>query len=139
LHDRRSLLEQQLDAKTLLLRIANDRRAAGDRTPDLVQRAATLVTQIESMIAAAAVKLGSDLAHPTRQLQFHEQAIRHFALDRNLGRVHEHGTAAVDLVNRVAAGLRAMNDDSLAWLSTAQPTLNEYVGAVYRLQPEQVL
>jgi CHAT domain-containing protein len=138
LQDRRALLEQRLDARTLLLRIANDRRAADPLTPGLPQRAAALVGGIQSMIDAATVKLDSELAHPTRQVQFHEQAIRHYALDGNLDEVHRHGTDAIDLVNRVAAGLRAMNDDSLAWLSTAQPTLNEYVNAVYRLKREQV-
>ena len=138
LHDRRALLEQRLDAKTLLLRIANDRRAAGEQTPGLAQRAATLVGEIEGMIGAAAIKLDSQLAHPTRQVQFHEQAIRHYALAGNLDEVHKHGIAAIDLANRVAAGLRAINDDSLAWLSNAQPTLNEYLYAVYRLKQEQV-
>ncbi|MGH8235882.1 MAG: CHAT domain-containing protein [Steroidobacteraceae bacterium] len=137
LHDRRALLEQQLDAKILLLRIANDRRATGEKTPGLVPGAAALVSEIESTIGAATTKLDSKLAHPTHQVQFHEQAIRHYALDAQLDKVHQHGTEAIDLVNRVAAGLRATNDDSLAWLSNAQPALNEYVNAVYRLNPTQ--
>jgi CHAT domain-containing protein len=137
LHDRRALLEQQLDAKILLLRIANDQRAAGEKTLGLTRRAAALVSEIESTIGAATAKLDSELAHPTGQVQFHEQAIRHYALDGRLDQVHKHGTEAIDLVNRVAAGLRATNDDSLAWLSNAQPTLNEYVNAVYRLNPAQ--
>ena len=137
LNDRRALLEQQLDAKILLLRITNDRRATGEKTPGLMRRAAALVGEIESTIGAAADKLDSELAHPTRQVQFHEQAIRHYALDGQLDKVHKHGAEAIDLVNRVAAGLRTTNDDSLAWLSNAQPTLNEYVNAVYRLNPKQ--
>ena len=44
---------------------------------------------------------------------------------------------AIDLVSRVADALRATNDDSLAWLSDAQPVLNEYVNALYRLNPIQ--
>ena len=135
LHDRRALLEQRLDAKILLLRVANDRRTAGEGAPGLAQRAAALVGEINGMIGAATADAA--LSHPTRQVQFHEQAIRHYALDGRLDQVHKHGTEAIDLVNRVAAGLRATNDDSLAWLSNAQPTLNEYVNAVYRLNPTQ--
>ncbi len=139
LRDRRALLEQRMDANILMLRIANDRRAAGQTTPAAVGGAATLVREIEDMIARSTVEQRAEFSHPTRQLQFYEQAIRHAALDRDLAKVDAHGRQALRLVNEVARGLRTANDDSLAWLSGAQPLLNEYVAAMYRLNREQVL
>jgi CHAT domain-containing protein len=138
LHDRRALIEQRMDAKILLLRIANDRRASGQAHAADVQQAAALVREIEGMIARTSIGQRSELSHPTRQLQFYEQAIRHDALDGDLAKVEAHGRQALRLVNQVAAGLRTSNDDSLAWLSGAQPLLNEYVNAMYRLDRAQV-
>lgn len=138
LRDRRALLEQRLDAKILLLRIANDRRAAGQATPADVRGATALVREIEEMLARSSAEQRSEFLHPTRQLQFYEQAIRHDALDGDGAKVDAHGRQAIRLVNQVAGGLRTANDDSLAWLSSAQPLLNEYVGATYRLNRRQV-
>jgi CHAT domain-containing protein len=138
LRDRRGLIEQRMDAKTLLLRIENDRRAAGQATAADVRRAADLLREIEAMIAQTSTEPHSELSHPMRQLQFYEQAIRHDALDGDLAKVEAHGRLAIRLVNQVAAGLRTANDDALAWLSSAQPLLNEYVNAVYQLCREQV-
>ncbi|HEY7638174.1 MAG TPA: CHAT domain-containing tetratricopeptide repeat protein [Steroidobacteraceae bacterium] len=138
LHDRRALIEQRMDAKVLLLRIANDRRAAGQATAADVRRACALLREIEAMIAQASAAQRSEFSHPTRQLQFYEQAIRHDALDGDLAQIEQHGPKAIRLVNEVAAGLRTANDDSLAWLSSAQPLLNEYVSAMYRLDRAQV-
>lgn len=138
LRDRRALLEQRMDARILLLRVANDRRAAGYRTLAQMQRAEALVREIGEMIAKSTAQQHSELSHPTRQLQFYEQAIRHYALDGDVKSVVAHGQRAIYLVGHVANALRATNDDSLAWLSDAQPLLNEYVNALYRLDREQV-
>lgn len=138
MRDRRALLEVRMDAKILLLRVANDRRTAGRGTPADAQRAAGLVREIEGMIAKSAGEQRSEFSHPTRQLQFYEQALRHDALGADLARVDAHGRRAIRLLNQVATSLRTANDDSLAWLSGAQPLLNEYVNAVYRLNREQV-
>lgn len=138
LRDRRALLEQRMDAKILLLRVANDRRAAQQAQPADEQRAATLVSEIADMLARSKAEQQSELSHPTRQLQFYEQAIRHFALADDVRNVDAHGQAAIDLVQSVARGLRAANDDSLAWLSDAQALFNEYVNAIYRLKQAEV-
>jgi tetratricopeptide (TPR) repeat protein len=138
LRDRRALLEQRMDAKILLLRVANDRRATQQANPGDEQRAAALVGEIADMLARSKAEQQSDRSHPTRQLQFYEQAIRHFALANDVGSVEALGKAAIGLVESVAAALRAANDDSLAWLSDAQPLFNEYVSAIYRLKQAEV-
>jgi tetratricopeptide (TPR) repeat protein len=137
--DRRSLLEQRLEASTLLLQIANDRRTSGTPGPGDVARASVLVREIEGMIAESIAHHGSEFSHPTRQVQFYEQAIRHYGLSGDLDKVAITGRRGIRLVHHVAAGLEATNDDALAFLSSAQPLLNEYVDALYRLDRSQVL
>ena len=137
--DRRSLLEQRLEASILQLQIANDRRRAGVGSRADVARASDLVQEIEGMILKSTAELESEFSHPTRQVQFYEQAIRHYGLNGDLDNVSRNGRRAIRLVKHVAAGLQATNDDALAFLSSAQPLLNEYVNALYRLDRRQVL
>jgi CHAT domain-containing protein/tetratricopeptide (TPR) repeat protein len=136
--DRRSLLEQRMEASILMLQIANDRRMRGIATPAAESRASDLIREIDGMITTSTQELASEFSHPTRQVQFYEQAIRHYTLDRNLDQVSAKGQRAVRLIQHVAAGLSATNDDVLAWLSNAQPLLDEYVSALYELDRSQV-
>ena len=136
--DRRSLLEQRLEATTLILQVANDRREAGIAGADHVPRAPELIEDIDRMIAESTVRLGSAYSHPTRQVQFYEQAIRHYALDGDLENVSTYGRRAIRLVQHVAAGLEATHDDVLAWMSSAQPLFTEYVRALYLLDRTQL-
>jgi CHAT domain-containing protein/tetratricopeptide (TPR) repeat protein len=131
LDDPRGLPEQRIDASVLLLRLANDQRDA--------THASKLVRDIETLINESSTRQKSELARPTHQLQFAEQAIRHYALNRDLANVRTHGQAAIRLAQRVASDLRATHDDSLAWLTAAQPMLNEYVRAIYELDRPRVL
>jgi CHAT domain-containing protein len=91
------------------------------------------------LIDRSSARQKSALARPTHQLQFAEQAIRHYALNRDLASVQAHGQAAIRLARRVASDLRDTHDDSLAWLTAAQPVINEYVKALYELDRSQVL
>ena len=139
LSDRRALPEQRLDASILLLRLMNDRR---ERSPEAtwgVQSARDLVVNIRKQIDAIATRQHSILARPTHQLQFQEQALRHFAMNGDLHGVNESGRVATNLARRVALDLRNSNDDSLAWLTVAQPVINEYVRALYSLDRARVL
>jgi CHAT domain-containing protein len=138
LRDDRALLEQRIDAHILLLRALNDRRTRGDSTQAIAARGGQLVTRIRSMLGASSSDRQAEFARPMHQLQFAEQAIRHYALERDLEQVASHGRSAIHLALSVAAGLRATNDDTLAWLTGAQPTLNEYVKALYELDTERV-
>lgn len=131
LDDPRGLPEQRIDASVLLLRVANDQRDA--------TRASKLVHDIETLINGSSARQNSELARPTHQLQFAEQAIRHYALNRDLANVRTHGQAAIRLAQRIASDLRTTHDDSMAWLTAAQPMLNEYVRAIYELDRPQVL
>jgi CHAT domain-containing protein len=131
LDDPRALPEQRIDASVLLLRLANDQRAQA--------RASKLVRDIETLIHGSSTRQKSELARPTHQLQFAEQAIRHYALNRDLTNVRVRGEAAVELARRVASDLHATHDDSLAWMTAAQPMFNEYVKALYELDRAQVL
>ncbi len=139
LGDPRALPEQRIDAAVLLLRLANDQRARGVDASKHAERASKLVDEIETLIHGSSSRQQSDLARPTHQLQFAEQAIRHYALNRDLTKARAHGQAAVQLARRVASDLRTTHDDSLAWLTAAQPMLNEYVKALYELDRAQVL
>lgn len=139
LDDPRGLPEQRIDASVLSLRIANDERTHASETSQHATRAGTLVRDIEALIDASSTRQRSELARPTHQLQFAEQAIRHYALNRDLSKVRAHGRAAIRLAQRVASDLRATHDDRLAWLTAAQPVLNEYVKALYELDRTQVL
>ncbi|WP_129775862.1 CHAT domain-containing tetratricopeptide repeat protein [Peristeroidobacter soli] len=131
LDDPRALPEQRIDASVLLLRLANDQRDQA--------RASKLVRDIETLIHGSSTRQKSELARPTHQLQFAEQAIRYYALNRDLTNVRAQGQAAVRLTRRVASDLRATHDDSLAWMTAAQPMFNEYVKALYELDRTQVL
>ena len=137
--DPRGLPEQRIDASVLLLRIANDQRTHKVEAPKYAARAGQLIRNIEALIDGSSARQKSELAHPTHQLQFAEQAIRHYALNGDLAKVRSHGQAAIRLAQRVASDLRAAHDDSLAWLTAAQPVLNEYVKALYELDRPQVL
>jgi CHAT domain-containing protein/tetratricopeptide (TPR) repeat protein len=139
LDDPRALPEQRIDASVLLLRIANDQRVRTVEASKNVARATQLVRDIEALIDSSSARQKSELARPTHQLQFAEQAIRHYALNRDLTNVRLHGQAAIRLAQRVAIDLRDTHDDSLAWLTAAQPVLNEYVKAIYELDRAQVL
>ncbi|GFE78787.1 hypothetical protein GCM10011487_07870 [Steroidobacter agaridevorans] len=139
LDDPRGLPEQRIDASVLLLRIANDRRVRAVEASQNAARASKLVRDIEALIDGSSARQKSELARPTHQLQFAEQAIRHYALNRDLGNVRKHGQAAIRLAQRVASDLRDTHDDTLAWLTAAQPVLNEYVKAIYELDRPQVL
>lgn len=139
LDDPRGLPEQRIDASVLLLRIANDQRVRPVETSRNAARATKLVRDIETLIDSSTARQKSELARPTHQLQFAEQAIRHYALNRDLANVRVHGQAALRLAQRVARDLRDTHDDSLAWLTAAQPVLNEYVKAIYELDRSQVL
>lgn len=139
LDDPRALPEQRIDASVLLLRLANDQRARGVEASKHATRAGQLVRDIEALIKRSTARQKSELARPTLQLQFAEQAIRHYALNRDLISVRAHGQAAVRLAQRVASDLQDTHDDSLAWLTAAQPVLNEYVKALYELDRTQVL
>lgn len=138
LEDPRALAEQRIDASILLLRVINDRRAASARTATSEPSAEALVESIELLIGGSSTGEKPELARPTHQLQFAEQAIRYYALNRDIGKVVLHGRAAIRLARRVASDLRATNDDSLAWLTEAQPVLNAYVKALYELDRQQV-
>ncbi|MFC4309773.1 CHAT domain-containing protein [Steroidobacter flavus] len=131
LDDPRALPEQRIDASVLLLRLANDQRDHA--------RASKLVRSIEVLIHGSSTRQKSKLARPTHQLQFAEQAIRHYALNHDLANVRAHGQTAVRLTRQVANDLRATHDDSLAWMTAAQPMFNEYVKALYELDRAQVL
>ena len=137
-HDRRSLFEQRMEASIVMLQIANDRRAAGIGGSADVTRASDLTEEIDRMIARSTVELESEFSHPTRQVQFYEQAIRHYAASGDLDQVSARGRRAIRLIQQVAAGLDAAQDDVLAWLSSAQPLLDEYVYALYELDRSQV-
>ncbi|HEY0683829.1 MAG TPA: CHAT domain-containing tetratricopeptide repeat protein [Steroidobacter sp.] len=139
LRDSRTLPEQLLDAKILMLKIANDRSARGDTSAVNKKLATSLIREIHALLTASAARQQSDLTAPTQRLQFAEQAIRRHALERNTGAVIARGEATLDLIARVAAELRASNDDGLAWLAQAQPVLNQYVKALYELAPDRVL
>lgn len=139
LDDPRGLPEQRIDASVLLLRIANDRRMRAPDASELATQAQTLVRDIDALIGSSSARQKSELARPTHQLQFAEQAIRHFALDRDLTSVRKRGESAIRLAQRVASDLRDTHDDSLAWLTAAQPMLNEYVKAIYELDRPRVL
>jgi len=139
LDDPRGLPEQRIDASVLLLRLANDQRTHAVEASKYAARASKLVRDIEALINGSSARQKSELARPTHQLQFAEQAIRHYAFDRDLTNVRTHGQAAIRLAQRVASDLRATHDDSLAWLTAAQPVLNEYVKALYELDRPQVL
>lgn len=139
LDDPRTLPEQRIDASVLLLRLANDQRARAVEASKHATRASKLVRDIETLILGSSARQKSELARPTHQLQFAEQAIRHYALNRDLANVRTHGEAAIRLAQRVASDLRATHDDSLAWLTAAQPMFNEYVKALYELDRSQVL
>lgn len=139
LDDPRGLPEQRIDASVLLLRIANDQRVRAVEPTKNAARASRLVRDIEALIDSSSARQKSELARPTHQLQFAEQAIRHYALNRDLTNVRMHGQAAIRLAHRVASDLHDTHDDALAWLTAAQPVLNEYVKAIYELDRPQVL
>ena len=139
LDDPRALPEQRIDASVLLLRLANDQRERAVEASKHAARASKLVSDIEGLINGSSARQKSELARPTHQLQFAEQAIRHHALNRDLANVRAHGQSAIRLARRVANDLRATHDDSLAWLTAAQPVLNEYVKALYELDRPRVL
>jgi CHAT domain-containing protein len=138
LEDLRALPEQRIDASLLLLSIANDRRERGARTPEEEAQAARLMRSVEALLGGSSARQKSSFARPTQQLHFFEQAIRHYALLDDLDRVQAHGAAAIRLARRVARDLSATNDDSLAWLTQAQPVLNAYVKALYEIDRSQV-
>lgn len=138
LDDPRALPEQRIDATVLLLRVVNDRRAAGKAAAADVERAANLVHRIEALIKGSSTRQKSQFARPTHQLQFQEQAIRHYAMDNNLDEVETRGRLAIRLVQQVARDLSSADDDSRAWLASAQPLLNEYLKALYRLNRSEV-
>ncbi|HEY5754433.1 MAG TPA: CHAT domain-containing tetratricopeptide repeat protein [Steroidobacter sp.] len=137
--DPRALPEHRIDASVLLLRFANDQRVRGVDASKHATRASGLVRGIETLINRSSARQKSELARPTHQLQFAEQAIRHYAINRDLTNVQAHGQAAIRLARRVASDLRDTHDDSLAWLTAAQPVINEYVKALYELDRPQVL
>lgn len=139
LDDPRALPEQRIDASVLLLKFANDQRARAVETSKHATQAAKLVRDISTLINGSSARQKSELARPTHQLQFAEQAIRHYALNGDLSHVQSHGQAAIRLARRVASDLRDTHDDSLAWLTAAQPVINEYVKALYELDRSQVL
>lgn len=139
LRDGRALPEQRIDANILLLRIANEMSEAGGEAPANARAAAALIRQIESLLAASAVRQQSVLARPTHQLQFFEQVIRRHAIDGDAEKMQARGNEMIHLVRRVAHDLQASSDDSLAWLAEAQPAFNQYVRAVYKLDRERVL
>ena len=139
LDDPRALPEQRIDAMILRLRVVNDRRAARTAAAADPERAQALVRGIESLLEGSSTRQKSEFARPTHQLQFQEQAIRHYALEANLEEVDTRGRRAIRIVQHVAAGLSDSNDDTLAWLGSAQPVLNEYVKALYKERPREVL
>ncbi|WP_116808405.1 CHAT domain-containing protein [Steroidobacter cummioxidans] len=139
LDDPRALPEQRIDASVLLLRLANDQRERAVEASRHATRASKLVRDIETLVNGSSARQKSERARPTHQLQFAEQAIRHYALNRDLANVRAHGQAAIRLARQVASDLRATHDDSLAWLTAAQPVLNEYVKALYELDRPRVL
>lgn len=139
LHDARTLPEQLLDAKILMLGIVNDRSTSGDTSPGDKKLAADLMRDIQALLDASAARQHTDLTAPTQRLQFAEQAIRRQAIEHDTAAVIARGEATIDFISRVAAELRDSNDDGLAWLAQAQPVLNEYVKALYELAPERVL
>lgn len=139
LRDARTLPEQLLDAKILMLRIANDYSALGDSASNARKLAAGLMRDIQALLDASAARQQTDLTAPTQRLQFAEQAIRHQAIERDTAGVIARGEATIELIWRVAAELRSSNNDGLAWLAQAQPVLNEYVKALYELAPERIL
>lgn len=136
LKDARILPEQRVDAKLLLLRIENDRADAEAQKRDVSLEAA--ITEVEALISGSFARQKSDAVRPIHQLEFAEQAIRYYARAGDLAKVNAHGRAAIRLARRIAAGLSATRDDSLAWLTAAQPVLNEYVKALYELDRAQV-
>lgn len=138
LDDQRALPEQRMDANILLLQINNERRAAGIAVPRSDLQGAALVRTIAGILRSSAVRQGSKFSRPTLQLQFAEQAIRHYALNRDLANVEVQGRAAVQLVRTIADQLQGTNDDSLAWLAQAQPAISAYVKALYELDRSQV-
>ncbi len=81
LDDPRALPEQRIDASVLLLRFANDQRVRGVDASKHAARAARLVRDIETLIDGSSARQKSELARPTHQLQFAEQAIRHYAIE----------------------------------------------------------
>jgi CHAT domain-containing protein len=139
LDDPRALPEQRIDATVLLLRVMNDRRVVSKAAAADPERARTLVHGIESLLEGSSTRQKSEFARPTHQLQFQEQAIRHYALEGNLEEVERRGRRAIRIVQHVAAGLSDSNDDTRAWLGSAQPVLNEYVKALYKERPREVL
>lgn len=139
LNDPRALFEQRIDAGIVLLQIINDRREAGITVARDPIDAAHLIRDIELLIGRSADAIHTGPARPTHQLLFARQAIRHYALNRHIDKAIAHGRAAIRVARTVAEDLRATNDDSLAWLTEAQPVLNEYVKALYKLDRPRVL
>ncbi|HEY6640523.1 CHAT domain-containing tetratricopeptide repeat protein [Povalibacter sp.] len=137
LNDERSLPEPRIDSRILLLQILNDRRQSG--IAGLEGEAGKAIVAIKGMLSESSSRQRSSIARPTYQLEFARQAIRHYAMSGELTKVDGFARSAMETARRVSDDLRSSNDDNLAWLSQAQPVLNEYVKALFNLDRSRIL
>jgi CHAT domain-containing protein len=131
------LPEQLLDAATLLVDIANQRRKSAplDVVPDMADR----LHEIEELISTSKNVLASAAAHPLQQIEFARVAIDHYASLADVASVQRYGEQGTALVRHVASAFAGVRDGYLAWMEATQSFMNTYVSALYRHEPARLL
>lgn len=129
--DSRALVEQQVDAKIILLQIENNLIESELFNATAGRVSASLVTEIDELLNEQEEIIDGSRERPIRQLNFAREAIRHYALQSNIESALSYGENSLRLIESVAETLEEGGEDYLRWVSAAYPTLVAYVSVLY--------